>query len=299
MFTWLNNLFGLGKTATKNEVSCDYGNVIITDDVNISSVYDTLTKSDIVVNIVNEEELVDDKGELQLGNTVPVTGLDDADPVERAKDLANTAVQIKTNDIKKAVLLMEEVIKLHPSDKYYARLAYYYHLAGRKSDCVKMHFARFELLDPEDSLSYHLGKYSVLDDIRKFHFREGDFEIALKYQCQAEWHHQVGLACQGKLSIDMLRNFKPLEGSNVKKAFKKLETGGNLEAFRAAFKGIFDSNIDTLNQLSTLSKNHDHADDKLRRESLAKNEKFQDAYQKYLSDQFERDYKEKLEPLLS
>jgi hypothetical protein len=224
--------------------------------------------------------------------------VENSERVEKAKELANQAVEEKTRNIQEAIATMEQAITLHCIDKYVARLAYYYHLAGNKEKCLELNLKRLELLDSSDALSFHIDKANVLDDIRKFYFREGDFEEALRFQCQAEWHRQVGLACQGKLSEDMLRNWKPLEGANVKKAFKALNNEEQIGVFKDRFKQIFNSTIDVLSKLSTLSKSFDWADDRLRRETLSKSQEFQGAYNILLNNKFEEHYDKKLAPLI-
>lgn len=219
--------------------------------------------------------------------------------VEKARVLANKAVAEKSSDLFTAVQLMEECVTYHPIDKYLARLAYYYHLAGRKDMCVDTHLRRFDLLDKSDPLSYHASKQSILDDLRKFYFREGEYTQALKFQCEAEWCEQIGLACQGKVSDDMLRNWKPLEGNNVKKAFRKLNREDSLDSFRGTFKNIFESHLDSLIQLASISKSYDWADDRLRRESLSKNTDFQDAYSNFIDEGFVEQFESMLAPLLN
>lgn len=253
---------------------------------------------DIETGVPIVEIDIDDNELLETQHSDVPQGLEGADAVERAKELANTAVECKTDDINRAVLLMEEAVKYHATDKYLARLAYYYHLAGKAEPCLATHQRRVELLDKTDPLSFHIGKANILDDIRKFYFREGMYTEALKYQCDSEWHNQIGLACQGKLSEDMLKNWKPLEGKNVRKAFKALDNSEKLPDFKDTFRTIYDSNLDILNQLSSLSRSFDFADDNLRRESLSRSEAFQGVYNQILEEEFAEIYEEKLAPLL-
>jgi hypothetical protein len=221
------------------------------------------------------------------------------DVIEKARRLSDEAVTLKSKNLAEAVKVMEEVVEMHPLDKYLARLAYYYHLSGKNKECLALHKRRLNQIDSSDALNYHSYCAAVYDDLRKFYARECEYEEALEFQCLAEWHRQVGLACQGKLSADMIKNWKPLEGKNAFKAFKELDNLDKIDFFRSKFKSIFDIHFEILNELSVISKSLNFADERLKKESLYRNDRFLNMYQKLLNENFEETYEKSLAPILS
>jgi len=146
-----------------------------------------------------------------------------ADSTVRAKDLARTAVQCKDSDIPKAIKLMEEVVALHPSDKFLGRLAYYYSLANNKISCLATHAERLNRISLKTPKHYFDSKIGILEDARKAHSRFQESRRAILLEAECEFLRKVKKACEGIFSEEELESYRPFKGRILKKDLKILE----------------------------------------------------------------------------
>lgn len=221
-----------------------------------------------------------------------------ADPAIRAKELAKGAVNEKNNDIAKAVRMMEEVVRLQPTEVYLSRLSYYYSLQGNWRAALAIITERLSGLDQEDIGVYFSAKATLLDDARKVHSRHGDSQRAIFCELESAMAALFGRACRGELGSPPLD--KLIKGNTLLKELKQVTKNASevKEKIVSEFTRFVEEVSAELTVLDAAVKRAAKKSAQERKSALASNSKVQEAYKKISTVPFQKFIDEKISKLL-